>query len=112
MTKANSTCTKTLRTHDWLVDNHMPNAYDSLVRNHAMSKRKLQVGGYRPGSGRKPKFDKKMTPTSIMLPDDVVAILDDLAEAKSGSRSEVILDLLAKSHRPIRDAIDTLKRKD
>ena len=75
-----------------------------------MSKRKSQIGGYRPGSGRKPKFDKRIVPTSIGLPATVVAILDDLARDKSGSRSDAILELLAKANKPIRDALEKLKR--
>ena len=72
-----------------------------------MAKQKPQRGGYRPGSGRKPKFGERMEQLAVRVPSAVVEMLDSLASTNK-SRSEVVLELLAKAHKPIRDA---LKRK-
>jgi hypothetical protein len=76
-----------------------------------MSKKKSRRGGYRPGAGRKPKYGERMAGPTIPLPPAVLQILDDLA-GDTKSRSDVILALLGKAHKPIRDAIDKLKRAD
>jgi hypothetical protein len=70
-----------------------------------MSRQKTQRGGYREGSGRKPKFGRRMAPTSVGLPDSVITILDKLAKARGVSRSDVLIELLAKAHKPIRDVL-------
>ena len=64
--------------------------------------------GFRKGSGRKPKFAEAMELTATRLPGSVIAALNDLAASKGVTRSEVILALLAKAHKPIRDAVDKI----
>lgn len=74
-----------------------------------MPTRKPRRGGWRPGSGRKPKYGERLAETTLGLPPAVLQILDQLA-GDTQSRSEVVLELLAKAHKPIRDAIKKSRR--
>jgi hypothetical protein len=55
-------------------------------------------GGKRPGSGRKPKPDKRVT-RSISLPPESWAKLDDLAAKRGASRSEAVNGLITRKSR-------------
>lgn len=77
-----------------------------------MTKRKERRGGYRPGAGGKPKYGERMELFTTRLPPSIIASLTDLAATKGVTRSAIVLELLAKAHKPVRDAIEKLKRTD
>ena len=69
-----------------------------------MGRQKSGRGGRRPGAGRKPRYGERMVETGMVLPAAVLEILDSMTR-KGMSRSAVVLDLLAKAHKPIRDVL-------
>jgi len=91
---------------DFVIDNLLAATMISETNSKAtpMAKRKTTRGGLRPGAGRKPKFGQPAQVIAIRLPGTVVEILDGLA-GETASRSDAVLELLAKAHKPIRDAL-------